>query len=227
MNFYQLVICLALGLASGQNSVEVIDRDFDHAAVQLRLARGEAEWLSGRATDKTARDPLGAAASLRAEIHSMRKEFDAADAALGKDLSPKEFQDKLTMALDPRDLSDREPREPKWGLKSKKMKTPSANASLVNHRLLAEKAKRHPWFKAKRTPRCSKKTSAQKSKQLKKAHAAPLKQLPKAKSRSLSMIETDAFRGGGRRRVPVGDASGSVPSAGNKQKLADEGLSAT
>lgn len=216
MAYHYFALCL--GLASGAPNLEAIDRDFDHAAVQLRLARGNAEWLSGRVTEKTARDPLGAAASLRNEIHSMRKEFDTLDSSFGKDLSPEQFQNKLTMALNPRDLSDREPREPKWGLKSKKVKASAANTSSVNHRLLAEKAKRHPWFKAKRAPRCTKKNPSQRSKEIKKAAK---------KGKAHSMIETDSFRGGGRRRVPTGEVSASLPGAGGKQKLADEGLSTT
>lgn len=213
--FYYLT--LYLGLAAGAPNLEAIDRDFDHAAVQLRLARGEAEFIAGHATDKTARDPVGAAASLRNEIHSMRKEFDALDSSFGKDLSPAEFQDKLTMALNPRDVSDREPREPRWGMKSKKSKAPAANSTKLNRRLLAAKAKRHPWFKAQRAPRCGKKSPARKALEMKKAK----------KGKAASMIETDSFRGGGRRRVPQGDVSASVPAAGGKQKLADEGLSST
>merc|ERR1719161_2555656 len=46
-------------------------------------------------------------------------------------------------------------------------------------------------------------------------------------ARSLKLIETDSFRGGGRRRVPQGDMSTAIAGAGGNQKLADEGLSAT
>merc|ERR1719161_2462826 len=46
-------------------------------------------------------------------------------------------------------------------------------------------------------------------------------------ARSLKLIETDSFRGGGRRRVPQGDVSTAVAGAGGKQKVADEGLSTT
>jgi hypothetical protein len=153
----------------------------------------------------------------------LRKEFDAADAALGKDLSPEQFQDKLAMALAPRDLSDREPREPRWGLKSKKVKAVAAKN--VSHWVLAEKAKRHPWFKAKRAPRCGKKSPAQKTNEVKKQ--AKKASVPKPMARSLKLIETDSFRGGGRRRVPQGDVSTAVAGAGGKQKVADEGLSTT
>jgi hypothetical protein len=227
MASYYFMLCL--GLTSATPDLEVIDRDFDHAAVQLRLARGQAEMLSGRAGPNTARDPLGAAASLRAEMHSLRKEFDAADTALGNDLTPDQFKDKLTRAFVPHET--REPREPKWGLKSKKAQAPAANASLVSHWVLAEKAKRHPWFKAKRAPRCGKKTPAQATIEAKKAarkgQVAFAKHEAKPMSRSLSMIETDSFRGGGRRRVPQGDVSASVAGAGGNQKVADEGLSTT
>lgn len=201
--------CFSLVLASAmEQPLMDIDRDFDHASVQLRLARGQAERLSGRAGPKTALDPKAAVEALRAEVHSLRKEFDAAD-SIGKDVSPQELEAKLNSVFNSREAPEpREPRRPRTMKHAAK-----SNKTKPNKRwTLAFAARTHPWFKNKQAQRCDKKATTKKS---------------KSHSSQKALIQQDSFRGGGRRRVSQGDASSSVPGAGGTQVIADEGRSTT
>jgi len=227
---WALAALAVLGLATATRSpVADIDRDFDRASVQLRLARSQAERLSGRDDAKTPLDPKSAAQSLRTEVHSLRKEFDDADTALSaKDLSSDQLQHQLSHAFGVARSDAPEPREPR---RKSDMKVP-ANLTASDRWYLAEQGRKHPYFKVQQTtPRCDKsKAVAQKVKAAREGPIAPVTQrkAPQHQSRSLrkSLIQLDnVIPGSGRRRVAQGGASMAIPGAGGNQKLADEGRS--